>query len=149
MNNYFDLLIQTNRTATIMIKVISKYLSDKKIRVNANQVMILHLLMKLGGEACPFEVQEDLNVFNKSNTYNFKSLSYRGYLISKKGEEADFDNRCKIYAVTEKGKKFYEDICQYCAQKVKQLHETLKWDEDNFADYFADLEALQDFLRNK
>jgi DNA-binding MarR family transcriptional regulator len=82
----------------------------------------------------------------KNNHYNFQNLIKNGYLIHKKGRLLGMDNRCVFLQVTQKGNDLYKQVCVYLDSKMQELRKELRWEDENFSDYFADLTALQEFM---
>ena len=144
-DNYFRLLIETEKTAKSLNKMLKRYLTSNHVSCNIMQIIILHFLMKLGGGRTPQAIHNVMEIYT-NNTYNFQLLVKNGYITPKNGKDIGRDNRCVFYDVTDKGKALYKDICTVASKKMKQIAEQLHWTEENFTDYFDDLEALQNFM---
>lgn len=148
-SSYITLLIETERTARVIGGVIKNYLYKNRIRCNITQVIILHFLMEmkgLNGKISPYEVKLEMDSITVNNHYNFGFLYKNGYVIKKSGKEMDLDNRCIFLEVTEKGKQFYNDICEHTQKVMSKVRENPKWEDNKFKYYLKQLYLLQDIL---
>lgn len=142
-NIYFDLLIETEKVAKLMNRVIKNYIMDSHIPCNVAQIVILHLLIKMGGPRAPHEIANNMEHLYKNNTYNFQILLKNGYISQRDGKAVGLDKRCVFFDVTDEGNKLYKSVCAYLDSKMKLIKEKFYWSEDNFTDYFDDLEAFK------
>lgn len=149
MNRYLELLLETSKTSRMMSEVIEAYLLENRISCNTCQIMTLHLLMELGGNGCPYELQPNIKFFRKNNSYSYQILAKNGYITQKKGEEIGLDGRAIFFEVTPKGKNIHKDICEHLEKKLNEMKAELEWGEENLLDYQADLVAIQHFLKDK
>lgn len=122
------------------------------IPCNFQQLILLHFLMKMGGKAYPQEINMGLDLqgiggFSKNYSYNFKELLRNDFVIQKQGKDMGLDKRCVYFHITDKGRELYKNICVYFDREIKLMQENLGWNEENFKDYFDDLEALQVYLK--
>ena len=152
-DDYFRLLIETTKTSNLFVIVITRYMKSNFVPCNFQQLILLHFLMKIGGNAYPQEINAGLDLqgiggFSKNYSYNFKELLRNGFVIQKQGKDMGLDRRCVYYHMTDKGKEIYKNICVHFGHEIKRMQEYLGWDEDNFKDYFDDLEALQGYMKN-
>lgn len=143
---YFDLLIETERTAKLMSRVVKNYIMDTHSPCNVAQIMILHILMEMGGARSPHEIASNMEYLYTNSTYNFQSLLRHGYIEQINGEFVGVDKRCVFFEVSVEGKKLYENVCSFVDDKMKRIKERLHWSEENFTDYFDDLTALQSIM---
>ena len=149
---YFKLLIETERTCRLTERLIKEYALENRIPCNVMQILTLHFLIKLGGSGSPHEVHKDITGIGgvtKNNHYNFQNLIKNGYLIHKKGKSLGMDNRCVFLEVTSKGRDLYKKVCIFLDEKIQELRKELGWEDENFSDYFADLTALQEVMSSK
>ena len=151
-DDYFKLLIETTKTSNLFVIIITRYMKSNLLPCNFQQLILLHFLMTVGGNAYPQEINMGLDLkgiggFSKNYNYNFKELLRNGFVIQKQGKDMGLDKRCVYFHITDKGKEFYDNICIYFDRQMKLMQKELGWDEGNFKDYLDDLEALQVYLK--
>jgi hypothetical protein len=145
--NYFDLLVETDRTSKMVGELLKKYMIVNHIPGNLTQIVILHCLMKSNKSLSPYEVQTYMKSIRTNNNYNYQCLIDNGYITQGNGKEIGIDNRCVFFDVTSKGKTLYWKILAFTNDKMREMSENLQWTEDNFKDYFADIFAMQESLK--
>src|SRR4029077_17378317 len=146
--DYFELLIETERTYRKFIKLIKDYMLENHIPCNITQIVVLHFLIKMNGTASPTEIHKETEVMCTNNYSNFQSLIKYGYITQKSGRDIEMDSRCVFLYITEKGKELYKDLCDFTNEKMKHMKEDLQWEEDDFINYLSDLSALQEVLES-
>jgi DNA-binding MarR family transcriptional regulator len=148
-DTYFKLLIETNAAARLIGAIIRDYAHDNFLSCNVKHIIILHILIKKGRSTPPHEVYTGVHGVQDNNHANFQALIKNGYVTQRSGKDLDLDKRCVYFDVTDKGKDLYKKLCGYISSRMKTMREELGWKEENFNDYFSDLSALQDVLKNK
>ncbi len=145
---YFKLLLETNAAVRLIGTIIRDCLNDNYLPCNVKQIIILHILIGKGRSTPSHEVHTNVHGVQDNNHTNFQALLKNGYVIQRSGKELDLDKRCMYFDVTDKGRDLYKKLCGYISIRMKEVKEELKWEENNFNDYFSDLFALQDVLKN-
>ena len=144
--DYLDILFETEKVSKILGKVIKDYIAENRLPCNITQIIVLHLLMKIDGNASPSEVHDKTKYMYSNNHNSFASLTKNGYLTQKNGKDIELDGRCVFLFVTKKGEKLYKDICDVLNKKMTSMREYLQWEDNDFENYFSDLYALQEFI---
>jgi DNA-binding MarR family transcriptional regulator len=148
-DKYFDLLIEMERTTSIIGKIIKNYLADNYLPCNVAQIIMIHVLLKIGDNASPTEVHLIMQDISTNDHYNFTRLVKNGLLVQKTGRDIGTDNRCVFFSVTDKGKELYDKICKHLDETLQKLYKAHDWGEENLQDNLDRLDALQDFLAGR
>jgi len=115
IDSYFECLIRLQDVKNEISDFISDYTRKNNLNVTVTEVTLLHIIINEGGICNPKDIAIVTDKIYSNNSYNLKKLITNGYISSKKNATGYFhiDGRATILSVTEKGKNFYNGLCEH------------------------------------
>lgn len=124
IDNYFNCLIGLQDIKNEISDLIIDYNRKNSLNVSVVETILLFIIMNEGSICKPKDIAIVTDKSYSNNTYNLKKLIKNGYLVSTKNVTGYFhiDGRCTTLAVTEKGKNFYNGLCEHLEGIFKKSH---------------------------
>lgn len=145
---YFDMLIETHRTAKMIEELVKKYGRINSVKCNYMQMAILYVLAsKKDGQASPRDFGNRLEMIANNNHYNLHNLVKEGYADLIEGRNIGMDSRIVVYKITEKGKDLYIDMSSYIEKKINKALKDMNLKEDILANYLNNLYLIQNITQ--